>query len=244
MIDRSQLYIIKNENSSPVAIRTRTDSILVAGAENGDIPTTIPLTFDDIVYINSTSNAFKIGLLFFETEYEEDWYSTLKIQNWKNIMHNSEIEEILLNPSVDGLQKILDITNEQYFERVRGIFTGLKFSGADISVKVESLIRERYYEFSRKTYKTKIELKKNYEKENKSDKLVADLSAQVAALMKQVEELTAKSAQPVVEESKPTKQASSKTATKTTTNKSTGSKSVKPKVEKPATSDASEDSSK
>lgn len=183
MIDKSQLFAVINESYSPVAVHTKTDSILIDGAEDSE-PAAVPFTFEDIAYINSTSSVFKTGLLFFaEKEHEQELYDALKIRGYAEIMHDGDIEDALLNPSAEKLQKILDIENAQYFERVRGVFTGLKNAGVQINGKVERIIRERFYEFSRKIYKTKIELKKAYSEAEQSDaETIKELERKVAVL--------------------------------------------------------------
>lgn len=189
MIDRSQLYIVANESYSPLVVSTKTDSIKIDGATSGS-PTTIPLTYEDIIYINSTSNAFKIGLLFFEEEYSEDWYKVLKIHNWRDILHDSEIEQILLHPTKESMERILKIQNPQYFERIRGVFIGMKNAGIDVSSKVEGIIRERYFEFLRKKYTTNISLRDANDTDATSDNKMLELQKQIDALQAQIARIT------------------------------------------------------
>ena len=156
-ISKTKNYLVLNYNPSPVAVSTKHDSFLIAGGTQNE-PTSMPFTIDEITAINSGSPVFKIGLLFFEPEDQEDIYHELRIDKWQDILRDEDIERIMLDPSVDGLQKFLDIENDAYFERVRGVFVGLKNAGADLSTNVEKVINGRYKELVARKRKSEIRL--------------------------------------------------------------------------------------
>lgn len=144
MLNKSS-YMVLNYNTSPVAIKTRNSSELIP-AGNDSVPSGVPLSVDDIVYANNSGNAFKCGLLRFEEEYEADLYAELRITDWRSILTNKEIYAIILDPDTDGLQKLIDITDPMYFDRVYGAFIGLKNAGATVSTKVDEVMRARRHE--------------------------------------------------------------------------------------------------
>jgi hypothetical protein len=118
---------------------------------------TIPFT--EIKEINSKSEAFKNGFLRFEKDAEEEIYEALGIRNYKDILSQEDIKEIILNPTREGLQKFLDIKTPGYFDRVMGVFTAIIQSKAfDISMRVKELIERRYAEIRAGLYQTKIVL--------------------------------------------------------------------------------------
>ena len=126
---------VLNYNSFAVVISTKTEGFLVPAMTNG-VPSSIPLSYQEIEYINTSSNAFKTGTLRFEVDIEEEMYKSLRIVNWKDILTNKQIEDMLINPTMEGLQRIVDIQDVNYFERIRGIFVGLKNSNEyDISTR-------------------------------------------------------------------------------------------------------------
>ena len=210
MIDKTQLYLVANESKSPVTVNTRMGSIFIDGASE-DAPAVIPMSLDDIIYINSTSNAFKIGLLFFaEKEYEEELYDAIQLYNWRDIMHTEDIADIILNPTVEKLQKVLDITNQQYFERIRGVYTSLMNHGYDISNKVTDVIKGRYLELMKRISTSRIELVPKETKDKKAESEIDELKAQIAELQKLIAGKTANDTAEKKEEPKP------KTAKKTT----------------------------
>lgn len=158
-MDSGKLYLVLNDCNSPVGIETKSGSLLVPGG-TPDSPGIMPMMLDDIIYVNSTTNAFKIGLLHFEKEVEEEMQKTLRNHNWKNILTASEIEDIILKPTVAGLQRFININEPAYFERIRGIYIGLRNSGAEISQKVGLVIDARYDELLHKKFVSKIQLNK------------------------------------------------------------------------------------
>lgn len=113
---------------------------VVEAAIDGN-PTTLPLTWDEIVYANN-SNVFKSGSLEFQSNIENDIYNELGIVK-ENVLKYKEIKEILLHPDKNGLQKILKIKTLSDFDRVRGIFQKLKFEGYSITLDVNNLVKKR-----------------------------------------------------------------------------------------------------
>lgn len=208
-ISKTKNYLVLNYNSSPVAVRTKHESFLVPGGTQ-ESPGTLPFTIDEISAINSNSLAFKIGLLRFEERDQSDIYAELRLDGWKDILTDKEIENLLLTPTMDGLQKIIDIQNDAYFERVRGVFSGLKSAGADLSTKVETVITKRYKELMDHKRASEIRLTPVSDK-NAPDATKVELEA-MRAQMAQMQEMLAKlQAQPPIRtESAPTKKGSTK----------------------------------
>lgn len=229
MIDRAQLYMVSNESKSPVCVTTKMGGLIIPGASD-DAPALMPMSVEDIIYINSTSNAFKIGLLFFEEdEYRAELYQIIKLHNWQDIMHNEDIADIILNPTIEKLQKVLDIKNQQYFERIRGIYTSLTNRGYDVSKKVTDVIKGRYKEFMRQIYTSRIELVPKEEANVKVASEIDILKEQIAELQKLIAaQQGAEEPQPEAEQPKAEKPAAPKTAAKPKTAKKTA---AKPKTE-------------
>ena len=73
MLDKNKTYLVLNCNGSPVAVSTRHESYIIPGGSS-ESPSSMPLSVDEIVQINSNSNVFKMGLLWFEEEFQEDLY--------------------------------------------------------------------------------------------------------------------------------------------------------------------------
>ena len=186
-LTKEKSYLVLNYNTSPVSISTRHDSYLIEGGSN-ESPSVLPLTIDEIITANSNGYAFKYGLLFFEEEYQEDIYEELRIKNWRDILTNTQIEDIILNPDKEKLERILLINNEVYFDRIVGVCTGLKSAGVNISNRVELVLSLREKELSEKKRKTEITLSKN-DSGNDNATVSLEISEDVNLLKKQNEEL-------------------------------------------------------
>ena len=76
-------------------------------------------------YINSNTNGIKTGLIRFEKDKEEEIYKELGI-NPDTIIKNEDIENILLNPTEDGLDKLISIKDDSIIKRIKCIFVRLK----------------------------------------------------------------------------------------------------------------------
>lgn len=181
MLNKSS-YMVLNYNTSPVSIKTRFSSELIQ-AGNDDTPSGVPLLLDDIAYANNAGNAFKIGLLRFDPEYEEELYQELRINNWHDILTNKEIYQIITDPDVAGLERLIAIQDPMYFDRVYGAFIGLRNEGATISTKVDDIMRIRRKELKERKRKSEIKLTPvTHDSEE-------DSAAQIEALRKQIEEM-------------------------------------------------------
>lgn len=151
-------YNILNYTTSPVAlIIGRNDSILIE-AGSDDEPTIYPLTEAEILYANNTTDVFKSGILRFEPEYEEELYDLCRIRNWKEIMTNKQIEDIFVNFNREKFISLFSITNPSYFNRIYGIFIGLRNAGLSVPKNVEQAMAIRYKELANGVKHTKIVL--------------------------------------------------------------------------------------
>ncbi len=181
-ISKTKNYLVLNYGHSPVCISTKYENYLIPGAE-GDMPASLPLTIDEIQVVNSSSPVFRVGMLRFEPDVQKDIYEELRIQDWKDILTDAQIEGILLHPTAETLQRLISIESEPYYERIRGIYMGLKNSGADISMKVATAIEARREEFINRKNKTDIKVTP-IEQDAKavSSKEVDDLKRQLAEM--------------------------------------------------------------
>lgn len=143
-----------------------------------DNPTFEYMTFEEISYINSNSNGIRNGLIRFEPDKEKTIYKALGV-NGDDIMTNEEIENILRNPTKEGMNKIIQISDYSVFKRVKCIFTRIKENpNENLSVQTIRLINQRSDEFSKniitshiKIYKDDIPENDNKRLENKIEEL-------------------------------------------------------------------------
>ena len=213
-ISKTRNYLVLNHSASPVAVSTKYDSFMVDGG-TPESPGSLPLSFDEIAVVNSKSPVFKIGILRFEPAYEAELYEALSIPNWKDIMTDEQIEDALINPTMETSQKILDIQNDAYFERVRGALVGLRNAGVDITVKMERLIEQRREEFARRQRKTSIRLVPNEPQKPAPSQAEFDaMKEQLAAMQAMMEQMMASKAADAPNESVQKDSKKGKTTTK------------------------------
>jgi len=215
--------VVLNYNEFKVIAPTSTRTYKLEPAQDG-VPTLDNLPFSDIEYINSHSNAFRTGLLFFKKEQQEEIYKELKIFDWENILTNKDIENILLHPTIEGLQKIIDITDDVTFERVRGLLIKIKNSNEfDLSHRVIRLVEDRHKELQRRITKSQIEIRQrdatNPNTINSEE--VDSLKSQLAEMQKMMAEMIANqnkgvndTAEDDKEESTPVKKPAGRPSTK------------------------------
>ena len=137
-----------NYNTSPLIVVLRDSSIPMGGGRR-DNPFVYPFTMMELQQIANSSNILQTGWLRPTKENEEFIYETLRIQNWRDILTEEEIENIILHPTVEGLNRLLAIKDSLYFERVYGAYVGLKNVNAPIAANIERLIKGRYHELQK-----------------------------------------------------------------------------------------------
>lgn len=154
---------------------------------NGIDPIINVMSLKDLQFINSSTNLIKTGWLTFQDDEKEEIFKELRIRDWESILSNEDIKEIMLNPSIEGLQKLIDISDETYFDRVRIALHILTTDGEDVSSRVKNIIDARYKELLRKQRKSSITLSpKDTVVTNSQAK---ELAAQNAELKTQLEEM-------------------------------------------------------
>lgn len=187
MITQAEKINVLNYNENKVSVMVSpTESFTFEPSVDGEIPSIIPMTIEQIRYANNY-NAFRGGFLFFEKDNEKEIYEELGITNWEDILNNKEIREILLSPSYEGLKKIVDIKDSAVFERVRAAFHKLKADGTnDISVRVQQIINTRYKELQNKKVTTSIVIEKKDLAQSVPNKEVESLKAENKAMQEQL----------------------------------------------------------
>lgn len=153
-------YLMCNHTPSKVSVSMRDGSSLIIEGGAYDHPSTYPFTLSELQHLNNTTRCIKNGTLIPQEGDKEFIYETLRITDWRDIISNAEVEKIILEPTVEGLQKIINIKDSQYFDRIYGVFLGLKNSDAPIAANVINLITKRYRELLDGKRETELTVKK------------------------------------------------------------------------------------
>jgi hypothetical protein len=187
---RDDKIALLNYNPFAVHAVTETRTYVIDPCLNENIPTFVNVSFSDVEYINSQSNAFRTGLLFFKDNQKEEIYKELSIFDWKDILTNKEIKDIMLNPTMDGLKKLLNVKDVVTFDRIYAILVSLQNSNSyDLSNRVIKVIEARQKEIRRKIFNTQIILQERDTAPAKKLEDVSELKAQNAEMAKKLEDM-------------------------------------------------------
>jgi len=189
VLRETEKFNVLNYNEHRVSVMVApNDSYLFDASPNGEDPTVIPMTIDQIRYVNN-GNAFKGGYLFFDENKQDELYDILNIRNRDNILSNKDIRNILIHPTYDGLEKIIKIQDVAVFERVRAALHKIKFEGNhDVSTRVNQIVDTRYKELQNKQVTTSIQLERKDIPEVKSYE-VDQLKAENLAMKEQMQKM-------------------------------------------------------
>lgn len=99
----------------------------------------------------------------------------------------SEIRSILLEPTKDGLIKIISITSLSDFDRVRGQFQKLKSEGYKLTLDIADIIERRTKELFNNQVKTSIQIGDADTTNSTDNARVAELERQLAEMKSLIE---------------------------------------------------------
>lgn len=186
--DKKNITLL-NYCTNTVVVSTKDTSYCIPPSD-GEIPTTLTLSFDEIQFINSNSPAFKDGTLRFEKDIEKEMYEELRIENWESILTNEQIKDTILNPTYEKLVKFVDTNSLSVISRIRGVFISLKNSGEyDVSTRVENIIDTRYKELLSGQVRTRITITQKDTRPVASKEDLNSLKAENAEMRNQIEEM-------------------------------------------------------
>lgn len=153
------------------------------------------LTLRDIEYVNANSGVFRDGLLQFDDADQDELYKHLHIANWReSVLFESQIDEILLHPTQEGLQRILNVRTPIMIDRFRGHLVKLSQDPRyDVSTRVEKIVEDRFEEIRNGVFRSAIvlsmpaEVRSAVEIENDTLKVqLKQLMAQMADMQQQM----------------------------------------------------------
>ena len=184
---KTQDINVLNYNENDVFVNGSKEHYKFKASKNGKVPTIVPIPFNELQYIASNTNIITTGWLTFDDDIKEEIYTELRIPDWKDILSNEDIKNILIHPTMEGLQKLIDIENQSYFDRVKISMFKLMNDGVDITTKVSRIVNQRYDELQKRQRKSSIVLTKK--DTTISADTVKELSEQNASLQSQLDEM-------------------------------------------------------
>ena len=181
---------IYNYNPFILSVNTNITSHVLQPCYDYESPTSDFVTFAELSYVNSNSTAIRSGLIRFDEKQAKDVYEALQIRDWEDIISNEDIEDIILNPNKDKLQKIVDIMDSSIFDRVVAIYQGLMNSGEyDVSNRVTNIIDIRKGEFRKGLNASQIQLKAKDDNIKNANEDVEEVKKQNENLQAQLDQM-------------------------------------------------------
>lgn len=179
-----------NYTPSFVGVSTQMRNIGLEPATDG-VPTYDFFNYEEIEYINSQSPVFRTGALEFEEGMRDELYAKLAIPDWRErCLFERDIDDMILNPTMEKMKRIVDIKDSQTMERIRGHLARLMYRGQHVSIKVSDIINTRFDELRRNIRESNIQITpKTVEAEVNQDTVnalqdqIAELKAMLQAQM-------------------------------------------------------------
>lgn len=184
-----QNITVLNYNENDVFVDSSKEHYKFNASRDGINPTMQDIPINELQYICSNTDILVTGWLTFNEDEKEEIFTALRVPNWRDILTNEDIREILTSPTMEGLQRILDITSITYFDRVRIVMFKLLSEGIDISSKVKNVVDRRYDELQKRQRITSIVLNPRVEEKKVSNEQVKELSEQNLKLQEQIEQM-------------------------------------------------------
>lgn len=182
---------VYNEQPFQINIVGQNKEYVFPPCDNGQ-PTMNYVSWQDIEYANSRGTIFVNGSLIFNESEQEEIYNELGIRNWKDtVWFDKDIVDTVENPTLEKMQRVIDITNVLVFERIRGKVVNYINHKKNVSQNVINIVNTRYRELSSGIVKSKIVIRPaDVEKPASADEVVA-LRQQLAEMQKMMEALVA-----------------------------------------------------
>ena len=187
-IDLQNITVL-NYNENEVFVDSSKEHYKFNASRDGVTPTMQNIPISELQYICSNTDVIVTGWLTFDEDEKDEIYTALRLPNWREILTNEDISNILTNPTMEGLQRIIDITNLTYFDRVRIVMFRLLNDGVDISSKVKNVVDRRYEELQKRQRISSIILNPRIGEKKVSNEQVQELSEQNAKLQEQLDEM-------------------------------------------------------
>ena len=220
-IDLQNITVL-NYNENEVFVDSSKEHYKFNASRDGVTPTMQNIPISELQYICSNTDVIVTGWLTFDEDEKDEIYTALRLPNWREILTNEDISNILTNPTMEGLQRIIDITNLTYFDRVRIVMFRLLNSGVDISSKVKNVVDRRYEELQKRQRVSSIILNPRIGEKKVSNEQVQELSEQNAKLQEQLDEMKKMMAQFMSAQNVSTTEKESEKVTEEVTKKKAG----------------------
>ncbi len=187
-IDTQNIKVL-NYNEIAICVDTLKEKYIFNASRDGITPTIVQVPLNDLQFIYSNTKLITTGWLTFDEDEKEEIFKMLRFADWQNVLTNKDIRDILVNPTRERLQRIINIDNITYFDRVKTAMFELVSDGVDVTAKVSRLVEQRYKELQLKQRVSSIVLTDKTVEKNVSSEEVKALNEQNKLLQQQLDEM-------------------------------------------------------
>lgn len=180
------LIKVYNRGTSAVGLTTNKQEYTFPAMKDG-IPSMDTVSFSEIEYANSRGNAFKTGALTFDDDVSDEIYKKLRIKR-ESLWLNDDIENAILNPTIETSKRILTISDLATINRIRSFMVQcINTKSNDISNRVIEIVNGRFNEILQGRMHSTIEVGDDVQTKHTSE--VDELKAQIAKMEKMIAEM-------------------------------------------------------
>lgn len=169
-----------------VSVSGRTRNVGMRGSD-GIVPTVEYFSFDDLEYMNSVSPVLRSGLLEIEDGAREEVYKRLNILP-ESCIYERDIDDMLLHPTMEGMKRIVAVTDALTMERIRG---HMAKHYSVLTQNVIKVVEKRSKEIANGVRKTTIEIEPVAKPANMNAEQIEQMTNQIDAQNNQIAELKA-----------------------------------------------------
>lgn len=150
------------------------------------------VAFDDIEIENSKSDIFKVGLLRFHPDEEDEIYEKLGIDDRENIKTDEELMEILSDNSIENIKRISKIKSNTLINRMINVLFSMERQRQTPDPNISAAVIERSKELSYGKQITNSRISQLIDQDNKAKEeakmkeLINQLSTKIEQLENEV----------------------------------------------------------
>ena len=156
-----EMVRVYNHGRCGIALGLQDRSVLIHGTLDPDYPTMETFTLKELEYVNTHTPVIRNGMIEFDKGEREEIYNALHCKNWRETcIFESEINDMLIHPSLGTMEKILAIKDMPTIDRVYAHMEALIAQGSvDVSNRVQTVVNGRRKELTTGVLTSKIQVK-------------------------------------------------------------------------------------
>lgn len=182
---------VYNYNRSSVGFPSMRDQkgVYIRGRDEGEPFVVERVLLEDIEIENTKSDVFKVGMLRFHKDEEDEIYKRLGIEDRENIKTDQELTEMLRDNSIENLKKISEIKSTLLIIRLKNRLFEMERGGETPLHDIVAVVSERADELKYRTSRNENSIISKLTEKNNKNNVNNEMQKQLEELAKKVEQL-------------------------------------------------------